>query len=275
MHWLVLGLAAALLSIRPSLSAQEITKDANGTISVRASDIPLGRLLRALAEVTPVQDLKLDPSIEGRPVTVAVDSVNLRRVLTAILGNAGVDFVLASDETDKFVRLVAGDRRFIASSQRPANDQPSVSIAAGRVMDRVVLGQVGSAPAASPVVTDVPAHSVVASNEISAGVSNAASGEAPDPFTAVVRNQELERALSESTLKIAAGGIVELPFPTESGAPLFAVKPPKGAIGPALPLPIAVAQPVPAAQSPRPAGLVTADPRLQGLIDALSPKPGK
>src|SRR5881397_3172092 len=122
----IIGLAA-LMAIPSNLAAQEIARSTDGTISVRASDVPLGRLLRAVGQVVPFQKLVLDPNVEERPVTVTVEGIGIQQALMTILGSAAVDYVLASDDEGTSLKLVAGNRVFIASSQRTVDRQPATS----------------------------------------------------------------------------------------------------------------------------------------------------
>lgn len=263
--FLIVLCAAGVLLSPWRVSAQEIQRESDGTVSIRADAIPLGRLLEAVARVTPFQKLVLDPSTADRPVSVTLTAVSMRHALTDILRAAEVDYALATDEDGKSVRLIAGNKTFVASAQRAQAATPP-SVASERVEDVVVFRPPKQVPADSST-TDAP--------DTSAGIA----GQPADPFAGVQRSQELERALSVPRLHVPPGGIVELPFPGPDGLPQIAIMPPKG-VGPVLPFPDAplpkapMGQPAPAA-TPRQGGASpVADPHLQELIEALTPKPG-
>jgi len=259
-------MCAAIVLLGPwCVSAQEIQREPDGTVSIRAAAIPLGRLLEAVARVAPFQKLVLDPSTANRPVSVTLSAVSMRQALTDILRAAEVDYALATDEDGRSLRLIAGDKTFVASAVRARTATPPPSVAAERVEDVAVFKSQDQGSADSST-TDAP--------DTGAGIA----GQPANSSAEVWRSQELERALSVPPLRVPPGGMIELPFPGPDGLPLVAIMPPKGTPRvlpfPNAPLPKAsVAQPASAA-TPRPGASPVADPHLQELIEALAPKPG-
>lgn len=117
---LVVTLVAAWAMIMLSVggaSAQTVTRNADGTISVSASELPLGQVLRAVGSVSPFEKLVIQPAVEGAPVTLSAANVSVEEALTLILRKAGVDYVMAGA-----ARLVVGDAAMLAAAQR--NETP-------------------------------------------------------------------------------------------------------------------------------------------------------
>lgn len=105
--------AAALIMVSVGgASAQTVTRNADGTISLSASELPLGQVLRALGSVRPFEKLVVQPSVEAAPVTLSLVNVSVEEALTAVLHSAGVNYVMAG------ARLVVGDAAMIADAQR-------------------------------------------------------------------------------------------------------------------------------------------------------------
>lgn len=94
-------------------SAQTVTRNADGTISVSASELPLGQVLRAVGSVSPFEKLAIQPAAEARPVTVSVVNVSVEEALTVILRTAEVHYVMAGP-----ARLVVGDGVVLAGAER-------------------------------------------------------------------------------------------------------------------------------------------------------------
>jgi hypothetical protein len=89
-----------------SARAQKVTLAADGRISFHVLQAPLGHVLRAIGEVSPFEKLVISPDVEGRPVTLTVDHVDVDIALLRVLRAADVDYVLA------------GSRRLTATAAR-------------------------------------------------------------------------------------------------------------------------------------------------------------
>ena len=109
--------AMILLSVGAA-SAQSVTRNPDGTVSVTASALPLGDVLRAVGKVSPFDKLVLQPAVEAVPVTLSVANVSVEEALTLILRNAGVNYVMAGH-----ARLAVGDPAMLASMQRNENPE--------------------------------------------------------------------------------------------------------------------------------------------------------
>jgi hypothetical protein len=115
-------------------SGQTVTRNPDGTISVTASELPLGQVLRAIGQVSPFEKLAIEPSAETRTVTVTLDNTPVEEALKVILDTAGVNYVLARAD-----RLVVGDNAMLPAVQRADSVQPAPlpALAAHADLDRV------------------------------------------------------------------------------------------------------------------------------------------
>jgi hypothetical protein len=262
------GLLITLLLV-PAAAAQEVIENVDGTVSIRASDIPLGRVLGAIAKVNPFEKLVIDPSVEDRSVTVAVEHVSIARALSRILISADVNYVLAGS-----------GRLFVGGGRASVPDDGSRPGAANPI-------------AKTPDLT-VPEPDPVASQSNVNTTEPEEPNDRPDHFASESRQFELDRALTPSAPPMrGGGGPIELPFPGPNGGPVTVFQPPGTAIL-TLPFPVAPADtantstsgtPSAPVGSARPGTPVTApqpkpqpravpavvDPKLQQLMEVLAP----
>lgn len=108
----VVAWAMIMLSVGGA-SAQSVSRNADGTISVNAAEVPLGQVLRAVGSVRPFEKLVIQPTLEAAPVTLSVANVSVEEALTLILRKAGVNYVMAGAG-----RLVVGDTVMLAGTPR-------------------------------------------------------------------------------------------------------------------------------------------------------------
>ena len=241
-------------------SAQDVILSADGTVSVSASEVPLGAMLRAIAAVSPFQRLLIDPDVADRPITAALQHLNVTQALVTILQNAGVDYLMAGS-----AQLVVVNRKF-AGKSRPTTRELSDGT---KLMGSPALG------------LTVPAEqtrlSVSISEEDDATLQAQMARQAENEESirqSEIGVQELQRILvTPPTIAPPPGSVVELPFPGPGGVPLTAIMPPKGTPI-ALPFPGSSAPLTPLAprrSNPTP----STDPELQELLEILTPSPGR
>lgn len=95
---LALGASAFAAAPQPPVSSDmRITLDARG--------VPLGKLLRQFAVLAHVEELTIDPSLEGVLVSVKLDGVTPAEAFRAALADAGADFAIVGTGSD--LRIVA------------------------------------------------------------------------------------------------------------------------------------------------------------------------
>lgn len=205
-----LACALTILSVTAA-SAQTVMRQNDGTISITATGIPLGQLLRAVARVSPFETLAIDPKAEERAVTVALEAVPVEDALATVLRNAGVNFVLSGA-----TRLVVGDPSS-AVPVRQIDATPPLANAAGT--DRPF-----DIERVEPTSPSRPDQAVLESGE-------------PD-------RAGLERALVPATGATASqAGYAVLPFPHSDGSPAIVVLPSPGVRPPGGALPGLVSNP--------------------------------
>jgi hypothetical protein len=243
-------LALALVLVTPAAAAaQEIAQAADGTLSVRASGVPLGQLLEALGRIEPLGTLVLTNGVEERRVTIALTGLSPRRAVLAVLEAAGVDYVLGQR------RLVAGDAAFRGTG---GADRPPAVLHTSPVAEPPATP---SDPIPDPPAT--PSADAAGFTDDRDAIATAVA-EAEARTRAILLEQDLS-----APMRVRPGGVVALPFPGPDGVtPVTVVKPLTPGL-PAVPFP---AGPAAGAAPDAPAPL-PADPQLRQLIEALSPPP--
>jgi hypothetical protein len=234
------GAIVAVLLLPVSLPAQEITPAPDGTLSIRAVDVPLGRLLDALRTAALLERIVLLNDVGGRGVTLALGNVTPRRALIAALESAGVDYVLGE------TRLVAGDAAFRG------------------------LAVTAHAPAFLEPLHDPNGDGLTVREDKEPQQTVEASPIETARFEMEARSRAimLEQELQPPPVRAAPGGLVMLPFPGPDGVTPEIVVIQGGPAAQLLPFPVSTA-PQPALIAPLPA-----DPRLRELIEALYPGRG-
>lgn len=232
---------AALLPVREA-SAQTAARNPDGTISVTASAVPLGQVIRAVGTVSPFERLVIEPSAENHLVTVNLANVSVEDALATILRNAGVNYVSAGA-----TRLAIGDAVMRAVPARAENPE---AMRLPVDPDRVSLKHVD--------------HELA---------EQAARSE-PDPDR-VEPDQEQRRAELETVLVPAPGAPAYRPgfavLPGENGGTTV-VPLPAGPRRPTVALPGLGAEPGTTSTAPLPAA-VPVPPGLQPLLGAPVRKP--
>jgi hypothetical protein len=112
------GAAVAFALMAEPLSAQTVIPGPDETISVHAQSVRLVDVLRAVAAVHPFEKLIIEAAVENRLVTVAIDAVDTKRALVAILEAAEVDFAMAGPK-----RLIAG--KSVGVADLPSTPAPA------------------------------------------------------------------------------------------------------------------------------------------------------
>ena len=232
---LVLGVAA-----RSAAQTLEIVPRSDGSIAVRAVDVPLEDLLKALPILGPGGRLILRNDVGQRRVTVTLDQATVLSAAIAALEAAGVDYVLGE------TRVVAGEAGFRGNPAAAAEVVASPAVDA-RDEDRVRR--------------DERADEDESDSEAVRAERARIASEGPGRIATV------RQALAAPPGGNAPGAWVSLPFPaSENGGTAGAMRP-SGPAALSLPFPGAAAGP-----AQRPAAVVT-DPRVLQLMHELSAKP--
>jgi hypothetical protein len=231
---------ASVLLFATALSAQEITREPDGTVSVQASNVQLGHLLRALAELGSLEKLVLKGDVDTRRVTLTLAGLTIREALVQVMVIARVDYVLGG------ARLVVGD-------SESGSDHSST-------LDPVISGRFRESPQ--------QARTFLRKTEATFDTAAAAAPRA-DAGSAVLeaqlRNANLQEALAVPVLPLAPGSVVNLPFPSPDGTTPLSEIMPSHQPPQALPFPETVRR-LPPGGVP-----LTTDRKVQELINTLSP----
>jgi hypothetical protein len=211
--------------------------------------------MRALEGVVTFRQLSLDPSADQIAVTVALDDLNIRSALRAILDAAEVNYVLLADEGGNSVRLVASRRAFAGRLDQRSAEAQVEHAPVERVEHRDTASN--SAPSAAEPRESHGTFTFGTGGQIGGSAATGGNGS----FSTGAQTQALEHALMQPALPRTPGTVVQLPFPDVLGAPRVSVVPPKDPSASAVPLPGISTSPQPQPQGP------------PGLSDALSPKP--
>lgn len=96
--WLIAGASGA----------QTVTS-ANGRIDVHADAMPVGRVLRELLPMLPMESMMIDPKVEGKPVTVSISGASTGEALNTVLESSGLPYGIWGGAQGPW-RLVLGDK---------------------------------------------------------------------------------------------------------------------------------------------------------------------
>ncbi len=94
---LLRGLAGvALVSALAPVSAQTIvTRSSDGLVKVEATALPLRAVLSAFVAIEPL-DIRLDPAVADRPITVSLTGLRHLSALARVLDESGLDYIIST-----------------------------------------------------------------------------------------------------------------------------------------------------------------------------------
>jgi len=212
------GAVGALLITLPA-SAQ-VTSETDGRVSVIAENAPLAQLLRQLATLTPMV-LRVDPAVEGRPVTVRLEHVAIEEAIATIVRESGVDFVavgLQRRNASTPIHLVAGDDRRAVQPEARAEPQKD------RKAD---VAMVGLPPPQAPEESYKPPKDPAAAALAGAAAQETqAADAAAHEAQAKAFSEEIQKVLlgpGPRDTPLPPGGQVMLPFANPDGSPVMVV----------------------------------------------------
>jgi hypothetical protein len=105
----VLMFAAAAAASPASSWAQSVTKSAGDRISVQAQSFPIGRVLRDLLAVAPIEALMIDPKVENHLVSVRLLDVTPGEAINQILADSNLPFLVWGGALGPW-RIFVGDK---------------------------------------------------------------------------------------------------------------------------------------------------------------------
>jgi hypothetical protein len=145
----------AVVMVVPALLADaawagSLTRLDQDHVAVRASGVPVGQVLSELDGMKRLNNLFIEPAIEGRTISVNIEKVGLADAAVQILTQSGLDFIVWGD------RIFVGDPK-AAVQMRAAGPADSAAPAPAEA----VVAE-GPAPA-----EEVPASSTYSTSEFS------------------------------------------------------------------------------------------------------------
>jgi hypothetical protein len=240
----VAALAACLGFAQPARAQAGTGSPAEQVLTMRAEAATLGDVLQQLMAVLSV-DLRIEPGVEKRSVSVAFDRVDARTALIRVLHDSGLNFVVSGlDRTDgQPIRVVLGDPGKAtalalavkksdnpAPAEAPAAPQPPAPAAARdeRAPDKPQTKEAGGA-VGLPVVPPSREEELAISETLDAGQRAAAAvplGPYAKPTDAPGSSTASRPGQGTASKTTPAPAV--LPFPDKDGKPIPIVFPPKG-----------------------------------------------
>jgi hypothetical protein len=117
----------SILLTAASLQAQAVTST-NGRIDVHAEGVPVGRLLRELLPMLPMESMMIDPKVEGKPVTVSISGASTGEALNTVLESSGLPYGIWGGAQGPW-RLVLGDKDSAVQVTVGTGIDPSIGLA--------------------------------------------------------------------------------------------------------------------------------------------------
>jgi len=101
-------LVCAAASSAPSW-AQSVSRSAADRISVEAQSLPIGRVLRDMLAVAPIEALMIDPKVESHPVSARLVNVSAGEAINQILADSNLPFLVWGGAQGPW-RIFVGDK---------------------------------------------------------------------------------------------------------------------------------------------------------------------
>ena len=128
---------AVAMSAVPTF-AQTVTRSSADHISIEAQSLPIGRVLRDLLAVAPIEALMIDPKVESHPVSVHVYDVTPGEAINQILADSNLPFLVWGGARGPW-RIFVGDKdaalRVDGRSSIPGGPTPQNREAEERVLE--------------------------------------------------------------------------------------------------------------------------------------------
>jgi len=128
---------AVAMSAVPTF-AQTVTRSSADHISVEAQSLPIGRVLRDLLAVAPIEALMIDPKVESSSVTVHISNATPGEAINQILADSNLPFLVWGGARGPW-RIFVGDKdaalRVTAGSSIPGGPTPQNREAEERVLE--------------------------------------------------------------------------------------------------------------------------------------------
>jgi hypothetical protein len=101
--------AAAAAASPASSWAQSVTRSGADRINVEAQSLPIGRVLRDMLGVAPIEALMIDPKVESHPVNAHVVGATTGEAINQILADSNLPFLIWGNAAGPW-RIYVGDK---------------------------------------------------------------------------------------------------------------------------------------------------------------------
>ena len=102
-------LAGAMAMSAGSTFAQTVTRSSPDRISVEAQSLPIGRVLRDLLAVAPIEALMIDPKVENTAVTIHITGATPGEAINQLLADSNLPFLVWGGAKGPW-RIFVGDK---------------------------------------------------------------------------------------------------------------------------------------------------------------------
>jgi hypothetical protein len=128
-----------------SASAQSATRSGDDRINVEAQSLPIGRVLRDILAVAPIEALMIDPKVENHPVSAHIVNATAGEAISQLLVDSNVPFLIWGGAKGPW-RIFVGDKdaalRVSSGSPLPPAGADAADASAGRsVAEEQVLAE--------------------------------------------------------------------------------------------------------------------------------------
>lgn len=89
--------------------AQTVTRSSADRISIEAQSLPIGRVLRDLLAVAPIEALMIDPKVENHPVSAHLYDVTAGEAINQLLADSNLPFLIWGGARGPW-RVFVGDK---------------------------------------------------------------------------------------------------------------------------------------------------------------------
>ena len=137
-------LLVAASAISATASAQSVTRSGDDRVSIDAQSLPIGRVLRDMLAVAPIEALMIDPKVESHPVSAHIVGATTGEAINQILADSNLPFLIWGGangpwrifvgDKDAALRVTSGSPLPSGSRETAAAPSPGLSVAEEQVL---------------------------------------------------------------------------------------------------------------------------------------------
>ena len=135
-------LLVAASAISATASAQSVTRSGDDRVSIDAQSLPIGRVLRDMLAVAPIEALMIDPKVESHLVNAHIVGATKGEAINHVLADSNLPFLIWGGDNGPW-RIFFGDKdaalRVTSGSPLPSGGEsaapsPGLSVAEEQVL---------------------------------------------------------------------------------------------------------------------------------------------